>query len=487
MFSPTIKRLLLLLSGPAAFLLIFLLGGIPDNPNAIRVAAVALWMGAWWMLEAVPLWVTALLPMILFPILGVDSGAAVASRYFHWVLFLFLGGFLFAAAMERWNLGRRLALTLMGAFGTKPSGLLFGTMAATFFLSMWISNTATTLAMVPLALGILSSTEKTLPPTVRGKFSAVILLGVAYAASLGGLTTLVGTPPNLTLVRNYTALFPNEPPLTFTRWLFFALPLGVLLLLVLWWYLKRLGRLHLAGKPLPSRWIRTERKKLGALSFEEKTVGGLCLFLVSAWITRKNLSLGFVTLPGWENLFPNPSYLNDGVTAVTLALFLFLIPSRSKKGSTLLDTDAIAHVPWGILLLFGGGLALATSLQESGLSTWIGEEIAALHNIPPSLFVLLLCLSTTFLSELASNTAIAEMLLPIAASTAKALGYSPFFLMAPAALACSLGFMLPVATPPNAIIFATGKVPLRLMLRAGLFLNLAGSLAATLWTLLFAH
>jgi sodium-dependent dicarboxylate transporter 2/3/5 len=454
----------------------------PGHPEVTLTAAVALLMAFWWITEAVPLAVTALLPMVLFPGLGIMDGREVAPVYFNHIIFLFLGGFFVALAMERWDLHRRIALKLLLFFGTKPRNLLIGFMTTAAVLSMWISNTATTMVMVPIVLAITLKLEETTTAGSSGKKTAIaLLLGVAYGSTLGGIATLVGTPPNLVLVRIFEMHFPEAPEINFAQWMAYALPISLVLLLFVWILL---CAFFLRGKSsgMDKEILRKRYEEMGPITYEQKVVLIVFLGLALLWLLRSDLEFGLFTLPGWANLFPYPSYLNDGSVAIAMAIFLFMIPARTNRRTRIMDWDTTKRLPWNIVLLFGGGFALAKGFETSGLSQWLGTLLEGAGGLHPLILMAIVCLLITFLTELTSNTATAQILLPIIASLALAIHIHPLLLMMPATLSCSLAFMLPVATPPNAIIFGSGKLRVADMARIGFIFNLIGVLVVTMAT-----
>jgi sodium-dependent dicarboxylate transporter 2/3/5 len=456
----------------------------PGEPTVTRTAAVAIWMAIWWISEAVPLAATALLPVALFPLLGIMDGKTVAPLYFNHIIFLFIGGFLVALAMQHCQLHKRIALRLLLIFGGCPRCTLTGFMLATAFLSMWISNTATTMMMVPIALAIVMKVEEQSEQD-ESRFGTGIFLGIAYAASIGGLATLVGTPPNLSFARILTIYFPNAPEISFAAWFAFALPLSVVLLIVAGLIISWLYNIRGRGAKLDPQTVHSQYAELGPMSFAEKIVLADFLFLAVLWLTRQSIPVSDWTLPGWSRLFGNSAWINDGTVAIFMALLLFAIPSKNPSKSRVLDWQIASDLPWHIILLFGGGFALASGFKESGLSMWCALQLHGLGAIHPLLLVAGLCLMMTFLTELTSNTATAEMFLPILASLAVAVQVNPLLLMVPATLSCSCAFMLPVATPPNAIVFGTNRVNMADMARTGILLNLIGVvlITASTWIL----
>ncbi|MCB1187191.1 SLC13/DASS family transporter [bacterium] len=465
-------------AGPLLALLLILFADLqPGQPAVTRMAAVALWMAIWWISEAVPLAVTALLPVAAFPLLSIMSGKQVATQYFNNVIFLFIGGFIIALAMQRWNLHRRIALGIIRLVGQSPARLLLGFMLATAFLSMWISNTATTMMMVPIAMAVILRIDEGGQAGAGRSFPTGLLLGIAYAASIGGISTLVGTPPNLSFVRIHAISFPDAPEISFTQWLLFAAPMCIVLLAAVWLFLFRLyGHRQ---QSIDAEVFEGERRQLGRISGEEW--GVLCVFVGTAllWLTRSDISIGTMQLRGWASPLGLGGMVDDGTVAILMALLLFIIPSRKSESGRLMGWEDTLQLPWGIVLLFGGGFALASGFKESGLSDWCGAQLSALSGVHPVVMVLGICLLITFLTELTSNTATTEMILPVLAATAVALEVDPLLLMVPATISASCAFMLPVATPPNAIIFGSGRIRMAEMARAGLLINMFAALLVT--------
>ncbi len=456
---------------------------LPDNPKATYMLAIALLMAVWWITEVVPLAVTSLIPVALFPLFGIMDSKEVSAAYFNDVIFLFMGGFMIALAMEKWGLHRRIALHILKLTGTSPARILLGFMLSTAFISMWISNTATVMMMLPILMSIISKLEENTGKAGMGKFSAGLLLGVAYSASIGGVATLVGTPPNLSLVRIYQIYFPEAPPISFAQWLIFAFPFAALFLVFTWYYLYR------SFRPPKETWVRIRRdtfsnelKTLGKTSREEKAV--LAVFILTAllWLFRADITIGTFTLKGWTHLFRENKFINDGTIAIFMALILFVFPSSKKRGDTILDWATASKLPWHILLLFGGGFALASGIKESELSLWFGRQLLFVSSFNIIIVILCISLIITFLTELTSNTATTEMILPILAGISISTHINPLLLMLPATLSASMAFMLPVATPPNAIVFGTSRLSISQMARAGLVLNLVGAVLITLFT-----
>ncbi|HSJ13844.1 MAG TPA: SLC13 family permease [Longimicrobiales bacterium] len=449
-----------LFGAPVALVLLLLL----DPPqgmsvDAWRTAAVGLFMAAWWITEALPIAATALIPLILFPVLGILPVAATAAPYANPIIFLFLGGFVLALAMQRHHLHRRIALGVVRIMGVQPHRLVLGFMLATAFVSMWVSNTATTVMMLPIGLSVVQLVR---PDADEGpmsfNFAIALMLGIAYAASIGGLATLIGTPPNALLAGFMLETYGVE--VGFAQWLLVGLPLVLVALPLCWALLTRVVfPIRIREIPGGRDTIRALYRALGPTSSAEKWVGFIFLLTATLWIVRPAID-GFV--PG----------LSDTGIAVAAALLTFIVPIDLRKGEFLLDWKTAERLPWGVLLLFGGGLALADAVTRSGLAEWIGASLGILGSWPLPLLVVLVTVVIIFLTELTSNTATAAAFLPLVASLAIGLGENPFLLVVPAAIAASCAFMLPVATPPNAIVYGSGHVTVPQMARGGIWLNL---------------
>ena len=452
----------------------------PDHPEIQYTAGIALWMATWWITEAVPLAVTALLPVALFPLFGVMDGKDVSTLYFNDVIFLFLGGFIVALAMEKWSLHKRIAIFALMIFGVKPKRILLGFMVTSSVLSMWISNTATAMMMVPIALSVIITLESTLGVEKVKRYSIGLLLGIAYSSSIGGISTLIGTPPNAAFLRIYAISFPDAPEITFASWFFFALPISITFLFIVWGVLAFLfGRIKFE---LSHSLFQDQYRSLGKMTYEEKIVLFIFPTLALLWLTRANIDMGAIHIPGWSSLFKHPEYLNDGVVAIAISSLLFIIPAR-EKGS-IMEWENASKLPWGIVLLFGGGFALAGGFKVSGFSEWLGGSFYQMESYSPVVIIASVCGVLTFLTELTSNIATSQMILPILAALGTAIGKNPLLLMIPATLASSFAFMMPVATPPNAIIFGTKRIRIMDMAKVGLLINILGIIILTIGILI---
>lgn len=460
---------------PAAYVallisaLTLLLAPTPEgmSEEAWRVAIVALLMAAWWMLEAAPLAATALLPIVLFPFLGVRDLAETASAYANPLIFLFLGGFMLAAAMERWELHRRVALAVIAVAGGGPRVMILAVMGATAFLSLWISNTATAMVMTPIAAS-LARAPRGGDPAAR-EIDAALMLGVAYAATIGGMGSLIGTPPNALLAGHLQSAHGIE--IGFGEWMLIGVPIVAALLPLAWLMLTRIAFQVPSAAPPPPR----APAPLSPLTREQALVAIVLTAAAAAWIARP-----------WLAAALEAPALSDAGIAVAAAVFLFLCPARggAEGGGRLLEWDDLKNLRWDVLILFGGGLALADAIAASGLADWLSAVVAQMRALPTALVVLVMMVAIVYLGELASNTAMAAVFLPIATAIAVGAGLGPMELALPVALAASLGFMLPVATPPNAIVYGSGRVTGAQMIRAGAPLDVLSILVVYLFAII---
>jgi sodium-dependent dicarboxylate transporter 2/3/5 len=468
--------------GPALFALCMLLDLDPTRPQVTRMAAIALLMATWWITDAIPLFATALLPLILYPLLGIERTGDTAPVYFNSTIVLFLGGFMIALTMEKWNLHRRIALWIIRGVGGGVNRIILGFMLAGAFLSMWISNTATAIMMIPIGLAMVVRMEEDFGLETTHRFSVGVMLAIAYSCSVGGIATLVGTPPNLSLQRIFLITFPDAPPIGFGLWFVMALPITMILLVIAWVLITRVFYPVPDVVTVDRSVMEDEAEKLGPPRYEERVVLAVFASTAMLWLFRVPLELGSITVPGWSELLPYGELLDDATIAICMASVLFLVPTRSPgaESATIMGPDVIGRLPWNIVLLFGGGFALAQGFQVTGLAEFIGEQFTGLAGVPTLVIILSTCLGLTFLTELTSNTATTEMVLPVLASIAVATGIHPLLLMVPATLSASCAFMMPVATPPNAVVFGSQRVTIPEMARVGLALNIIGALVITL-------
>jgi len=454
------KRLGLVI-GPLLFLIILLLTpfeGLSEQGHA--VLATTIWIAVWWVTEAIPIAATALLPIVLFPLTGGMNLASTTASFGHKYVFLYLGGFLIAIGIEKWNLHRRIALTIIAFIGSDIRKIILGFMIATAFLSMWISNTATSVMMLPIGLAIIKQLKDN-PDTDEDEnliFGKALMLGIAYSASIGGIATLIGTPPNLVLAGIIESTYGYE--ITFLEWFQFGLPVALLLLIFCWYYLTRIAyKFKQVDFPGGLKEIQRLKSNLGIISKEERRVGFVFVLAALCWISRS-----FILQP----LFPG---IDDTIIAILFGITLFIIPSKNKN-EPLLNWKDTLNLPWGIILLFGGGMALAKAFDESGLALWLGNLMTEFGGFPFFILLLLLVTAVNFLTEITSNLATTAMLLPVLAPLALEVGVHPFGLMVGAAVAASCAYMLPVATPPNAVVFGSGYLRIPDMVSKGIVLNL---------------
>jgi sodium-dependent dicarboxylate transporter 2/3/5 len=456
------KKRLGLLLGPTLFictLLFFHPDGLSKEANA--VLASTLWIATWWILEVIPIAATALLPIILFPLTGALGLSETTESFGHRYIFLYVGGFILAIAIERWDLHRRIALHIIRIIGTNLKSIILGFMVATAFLSMWISNTATTVMMLPIGMAVIAQLRDN-PVTKEDEnatFGKILMLSIAYSASIGGIATLIGTPPNLVLAGIVQELYNIE--ITFSKWILIGLPISVIMLLICWYYMTNFAAsFKQQSFPGGKAEIQRQIKSLGVISYEEKVVLAVFVLTALAWITRSFLLNKFIPA------------LDDTIIAMIAAITLFLLPAGKGKERKIVKWKEAVKLPWGVLLLFGGGLALAEGFRESGLAEWIGSRLSLLEGLSLLALLAILIAAVNFLTEITSNLATTAMLLPILAPLAAVIGVHPYILMVGATLAASCAFMLPVATPPNAIVFGSGYLKIPEMVKTGVWLNL---------------
>lgn len=434
--------------GPAIFALLLLVDFPGLSYEGKSVLAVTSWVAIWWVGEATSLAITSLLPILLFPLVGALSMKATTAAYGHPFIFLFMGGLMMGLAIEKCGLHKRIAFSIVKSIGSSEKKIIVGFMVATAFMSMWISNTATAVMMYPIGMSIIQEFK------AEGKFSKNLMLGIAYAASIGGMATLIGTPPNIILAGVASDLLGIE--ITFMGWMLFALPFSILLLIAAIIYLTSY-KTELKHNEISLD--KTTIDDLPAMSSSEKRV--LIIFVLTAffWVTRSFI---------WEGLIPG---IDDTSIAIAGAVLMFLVPSGQKEKEPLLDWDTAKKLPWSVLLIFGAGLAIAAGFSQTDLSQWLGNQFLMLQSVPAWVVLLIVIAGINFLTEVTSNTATASMVLPIMVTLGASLAISPLTLMIGAALASSCAYMLPVSTPPNAIVFASGQVSIRQMVSTGFILN----------------
>lgn len=447
--------------------LVLLICVLTDPPAGLSTKAwltvgMAALMAVWWATEAIPIPATSLLPILLIPLLGIDTLGKATAPYANPTIFLFLGGFLLGLAMQRWELHKRIALNTLIAVGNQPSRQIAGFMMATAFISMWVSNTATSIMMLPIGLSVIGLLVANSSESEKERFATALLLGIAYAASIGGIATLIGTPPNALLAAFLRDSY--DVHIGFGQWMVLGVPVSVGMLIFTWLWLVR-GGFDLGGGD--SRSMLKERlAELGPMSRQEKNVALIFVAAALAWIFQPLIA---EFAPG----------VNDTSIAMAAALILFLIPANLSKRVFLMDWETANKLPWGVLLLFGGGLSMAAVIGSSGLAEWIAGQLGGFGALPLIGMIALVTLVITFLTEITSNTATAAAFLPLLGAVAVAQGMPPEMLAIPAAIAASCAFMMPVATPPNAIVFGTGLMRIQSMIKAGFALNIFGVFLVT--------
>ena len=487
------RRKIGLVAGVLAFLAVLLLPPAPGlGAEGQGTAAVAALMICWWVSEAVHIGVTGLVPIVMFPLLGISSSREISSHYGNHLVFLFIGGFIIAHAMEAWNLHRRIALSTIVRFGSRPRLIMLGFMVTTAVLSMWISNTATTMMLLPMAMAVVNQLSQSAQirggPTgeeasrvARESFGCVLLLGIAYSASIGGIGTIVGSPTNVAFLGFAAESLPDLPAISFAAWSKLGIPIVAVFLPLAWLYLCRFG----TSIPLSAirflgsqTVIRDELAALGPITTPEKRVLLVAAATGLLWIFRAPLEIGVLYVPGWSALFPSPGAVHDSTVAMAMAVLLFVLPSGQQggpaNGRLLGWSRAAKGIPWGVVFLLGGGFALAAMITESGLAAWVGSLLGVMEGAPAWVLVIAICLLTTVMTETTSNVAAVLMLSPAIAAMATEVGVHPYLLLLPMAVTSSFAFTMPVATPPNAIIFSSGWVTIPQMLRAGIVLDVLG-------------
>jgi len=469
------KKNIGLFLGPLAFFLVkFFYNPEGLSNEGLSILASTLWVAIWWITEAVPIYVTALIPIILFPLSGGLELKQTTAAYGHKFVFLFVGGFILAIAIEKWKLHKRIALNIIGLVGTKKSNIILGFMIATAFLSMWISNTATAVMILPVGLAIISQLKDN-PKTIENEnlvFGKTLMLAIAYSASIGGMATLIGTPPNLVLAGVIKTSYNIE--INFLQWMSFGLPISIFLLFICWKYLTSVAyKFDNQNFDSGMNEINDQLKSLGKISYEEKSVMIIFIATALAWITQS-----FVI----KKYIPE---IDDTIIAIIAAVTLFILPNKKGDKKLLAWEDAV-KLPWGILLLFGGGMALAKGFDSSGLAIWIGSQMSFFDAIPLLALLLFLVAMVNFLTEITSNLATTAMLLPVLVALAETIGVNPYYLLVGATVAASCAFMLPVATPPNAVVFGSKILKIDDMIKKGFWMNLISIFiltAAVYWIL----
>jgi len=454
------------------------------NKQTTLMAGITVWMVVWWFSEAVSLAVTAMIPVLMMPILGIADCKSVSQQYSDSIIFLFIGGFMLAFAIEKWHLHKRIALKILSVVGTKPATVLFGVMISTYLISNWISNTATTMMLFGAVFALIQETKQYIEKN-SGKFAAALLLGLAFAATIGGLATPVGTPPNMYFFKAYKEAFPLNNDLNFLKWSAIGYPISFTFLILTFSVLNIYFLRKKVELKIEKSFFQKSYNELGKFSYEEKWVFGIFISCILLWFTRADIDFGPFAFKGWNHIFRIPKFVDDASVALVAAVLLFLIPSKKNVGEGLLIWDDAKKLRYDIILMFGSGFALAYGFEVSGLSTWLASTLHVLKGVNPFLIILGICIVVTIISEFASNIASIQLAIPVMIALQKDLDVPPLLLMMPATFAASLGFMLPVATAANTIVFGTKEIHIRDMLRVGIVLDALGILVITFMCYLY--
>lgn len=461
-----------------ALAIFFLLLAFPLIPQDLKIShmlAIIIFMGILWLTEALPIGITALLPLILYPLLDIANSNQVSLNYFNSTIFLFLGGFIISIAIEKTNLHKRIAFSLLKILGQSKDGILLAFAVSSWFLSMFISNTATALIMLPIALSISNQLSTDIPKKMQEKYIKAILFAIAYSCSIGGIATLIGTPPNLIFHKIFSMNFPELPDISFAKWLTIAFPISFFLLLTEYCLLRLIFLRNLPSRVVDNKVSDSLSNETKKLSTSQIITFNIFLATCFLWIFRSTIDIGFFKIPGWADLLGLNKLVDDSTVSIFSTILLFIFPGDFKNHrQRILEIQDLKKVPWDIILLFGGGFAIADGFERTGLSEFLAKILVGYTHLPPFLLIVTVSIVVVATTEFSSNTAVASTFLPIIASISKILGNSPIKLMIPATISSSLAFMLPISTPPNAIIFSTGKIKIQEMATVGLTLNLIG-------------
>ena len=481
MAHSTFKKYFKLISFPLAFIAFSTIFNPEEsNPKIGMMIGIAIWMIGWWITEIVPIAITSLLPILVFPITGIISGEEISKVYFNEVIFLYIGGFLLALAIEKWEVHKRIASRTLIVFGQGTLQILAGFMLVTSLLSMWMSNTSIALLMLPIGISVVEKLKEIYSEKELGKFKTALLLGIAYASSIGGMATLIGTPTNLVFVKIYESAFKSGVKINFANWLIFAFPIYFILIvaaiIVLYLFFKPRKKLEI----IDNTFFKIENMKLGKTSYEQKVVLFVFFLFAVLMIFRANIDIGSFQILGWSSMFDHSDYIIDAVVAVFISILLFIIPSKTNPGKTIMDWETASKIPWGIILLFGGGFALEKGFEVSGLTHWITTKIGLLSGNNMIIIMLAACFTVLLITQFIANVTAAQALLPLCVALSISLNINPLLLMIPITFGASAAFLLPISTPPNAILFATGQIKMKEMLLPGLILIVISGLTISL-------
>lgn len=460
----------------------------PQNPQTTFMAGIIVWMSTWWVMEVIPLGVTALLPIVLFPIFEILPTKEIAPFYAKDTVFIFIGGFLVAFAMEKWNLHKRIAFKLISLTGQSPSQILLGFMLSSWLLSMWISNTATTVMLLPTAIAVIQELELQSKTKLAKKFYVGLLLSIAYSSSIGGVATMIGSPPNLLFIDFYHSQADTSFHFTFLNWMLFGLPLSLCFIIISYFFFKYIFcRIDLV---IDKGYFKEKNKSLGPIGYEEKIVLIVFILLALCWMTRQGVDLGFLKFNGWGHWFSKVNqetgetiyYVKDSSVAILFSIVLFVLPSK-KSNQRIIGIKELQRLPINIIFLFGGGFALSKGFTVSGLGNYLADQLNFLSGQNIYIIIFLITAFVIFLTEVSSNAATIILIQPVLWAIAPTLGIDPLMLLIPATFACSFAFMLPISTPPNAVVMESNRITIKQMVRTGLWLNIIG--LAIIMTFLF--
>ncbi len=481
MKNNNLKKYLKLFSFPLVFILFCtIFNPSESNPKIGIMMGIAIWMLGWWVTDIVPVAITSLLPILLFPLTGIISGEEISKVYFNEVVFLYIGGFLLALSIEKWEVHKRIASRTLIVFGQGTFQILAGFMLVTSLLSMWMSNTSIALLMLPIGISVLDKLKEIYSEKELGKFKTALLLGIAYASSIGGMATLIGTPTNLVFKKIYETSFKSGFKINFANWMIFAFPIYFILIiaafLILYLFFKPNKKLEI----IDNTFFKIENMKLGKTPYEQKVVLFVFLLFALLMIFRADIVIGSFQIPGWSSLFNHSDYIIDAVVAAFISILLFIIPSKNRPGNTIMDWETASKIPWGIILLFGGGFALEKGFEVSGLTHWIASKIGLLSGNEMIIIILTTCFIAILMTQFIANVTVAQALLPLCVALSISLKINSLFLMIPITFGASAAFLLPISTPPNAILFATGQIKMKEMLLPGLILIIISGIVISL-------
>lgn len=463
------KKYFGIIVGILAFVIILFLPtptGMSDEAKG--AAAVVVLMSIWWITEAIPVYVTAFIPLVLYPPMRILSPADTAANYGHSYALMFLAVFFLAKAIETQNLHKRIALSIINIFGSSRQKIILSMMIATAVVSMWIANVTTALMMLPIGLSILAKDDE-VEGAPKNLFAPGLMLAIAYSASIGGLATLIGSPTNMIFVGIYEKMFPKAPPINFFVWLKIGIPILIILIPAFWYFIIRYFKIQ-GNLSKNLTIIKEELGALGKMSSGEKRVLYVAAITVFGWIFKDDLILGQIIIPGWTGLFGITGNVHDGTIAMASAILLFMIPANKER--RLINWKEASQIPWGVVMIVGGGYAVAEGFVSTGLADWLGSQLSFINGYPFFIILVIVMVFVIFFTEFNSNTASANILLPVLASTAIAASLNPLLLMIPATVACSCAFMMPAATGPNTVVFASERVSVAQMVKCGFWLNI---------------